>query len=101
MSSNLAESFNAWIVYDRELHVYQMLDRLWIKMMVKYATRRRSTAKWNTYLCPQIEKKLQTYIETGKHWDVSRSTECVLEVHAEYSFVVDLQHRTCSSSMGN
>lgn len=96
MCSNLAKCFNSWIVVERELPIFQLFERLRVKMMVKYAARRREAEKWTTYLCPNMEKKMQKAVDIGRHWDVSRSSEHVFEVRAEYSFVIDIQQRTCS-----
>ncbi|BFG35184.1 hypothetical protein CerSpe_214580 [Prunus speciosa] len=65
-------------------------------MMVKYAARRCAAKKWTTYLCPKMEKHLQKSIETGRHWDVNRSSDNLFEVQAEYSFAIDLHQHTCS-----
>ncbi|KAL6286339.1 hypothetical protein ACE6H2_010729 [Prunus campanulata] len=96
MCSNLAECFNLWILVERELPIYQLLDRLWTKTMVKYAARHRALEKWTTYLCPKVEKQLQKSIETGRHWDVNRSSDNLFEVLAEYSFAIDLHQHICS-----
>lgn len=39
---------------------------------------------------------MQKAVDIGRHWDVSSSSEHVFEVRAEYSFVIDIQQRTCS-----
>ncbi|XP_024200641.1 uncharacterized protein LOC112203983 [Rosa chinensis] len=96
MCSNLAESFNAWVKVERELPSPQLVNRLRVKLMVSYAARRRAATKWSTILCPKMEKLLNKLYEVGRHWDVSRSTDFIFEVHDTYSFLVDLETRTCS-----
>ncbi|XP_048442102.1 uncharacterized protein LOC125478229 [Pyrus x bretschneideri] len=52
MCSNVAESFNAWIVDQRFLPIYQMLDGIRAKIMEMNAQRRRVAEGWKTFLCP-------------------------------------------------
>lgn len=66
MCSNLAECFNSWIVVERELPIFQLFERLRVKMMVKYTARHREAEKWTTYLCPNMEKK---NAESCGHWE--------------------------------
>ncbi|CAL8162558.1 unnamed protein product [Prunus armeniaca] len=66
MCSNLVEWFNSWIVVEHKLPIFQLFERL------------------------------QKAVDIGRHWDVSRSSEHVFEVRAEYSFVIDIQQCTCS-----
>lgn len=60
------------------------------------AQRRHAAEEWNTCLCPEMETKLKELLDSGHHWDVSRSSEFLFEVHGEDSVMVDLQSRTCS-----
>ncbi|KAI5334869.1 hypothetical protein L3X38_025002 [Prunus dulcis] len=81
MCSNLAECFNSWIVVDHEWPIFQLFEWLQVKMMVKYVARHRVVEKWTTYLCPNMEKKLQKAVDIGRHWDVSCSSEHVFELN--------------------
>ncbi|BFG35528.1 hypothetical protein CerSpe_218020 [Prunus speciosa] len=63
------------------------------------AHRRRAAEGWNTMLCPEMETKLEKSLESGRYWDVSRSSDFLFEVHGEDSVMVDLQSRTCSCRM--
>lgn len=99
MCSNVAESFNAWIVDQRFLPIYQMLDGIRAKIMEMNAQRRRVAEGWKTFLCPEMETIMQDLLECGRHWDVGRSSEFLFEVHGEDSVMVDLQSRTCSCRM--
>ncbi|KAB2632507.1 hypothetical protein D8674_028754 [Pyrus ussuriensis x Pyrus communis] len=73
MCSNVAESFNAWIVDQRFLPIYQMLDGIRAKIMEMNAQRRRVAEGWKTFLCLEMETIMQDLLEYGRHWDVGRS----------------------------
>ena len=47
-------------------------------------------------LCPPMEALLKNFMDVGRHWSVSMSSETLLEVHAEKSVAVDLENGTCS-----
>ncbi|CAL8169562.1 unnamed protein product [Prunus armeniaca] len=70
MCSNVAESFNAWIVDQRHLPIYQLIDGIRIKIMEMIAQRRRIAEEWNTCLCPEMETRLEELLDNGRHWDV-------------------------------
>ncbi|KAI5335031.1 hypothetical protein L3X38_025164 [Prunus dulcis] len=63
------------------------------------ARRRRVADEWNTMLCLEMERKLEKSFESGRHWDVSRSSDFLFKVHGEDSVMVDLQRSTCSCWM--
>ncbi|XP_050379429.1 protein FAR1-RELATED SEQUENCE 6-like [Argentina anserina] len=96
MCSNIAESFNSWIKDERELPIYQLVDGIRLKMMKLNSDRCHEADTWNTYLCPTIEKNVDTLIQAGRNWEVFRSSTYVFEVRDIYSFMVDLSCYTCS-----
>ena len=75
---------------EHEWPIFQLFEWLQVNMMVKYAARHRVVEKWTTYLCPNMDNKLQKAVGIGRHWDVSCSSEHVFEVRVEYSFVINI-----------
>lgn len=96
MTSNVAESFNAWIEEQRFLPIYKLVDGIRVKIMEMNARRRLEAESWNSYLCPVMDSILENLLEQGRHWDVSRSSEFLFEVHGDVSVMVDLQNWSCS-----
>lgn len=95
-SSNVAESFNSWILDERALPITSCLDGIRIKMMEQMAKRREESHMWNSTLCPFMESRIYELIEEGFGWDVYTSKKFVFEVKASKSYHVDLNERFCS-----
>jgi len=53
LSSNVAESFNSWVLRERTLPITQLLDGVRIKMMELIGQRRTLSSTWSSVLCPQ------------------------------------------------
>ena len=96
MCSNIAESFNGWIVKERTLPITSMLDKIRVKLMIMMSNRRESSRNWNTVLCPDMETLLSEKINTSKTWKVMKSNDFVFEVQEEKTHKVDLYYQHCS-----
>ncbi|KAG5524298.1 hypothetical protein RHGRI_031088 [Rhododendron griersonianum] len=96
MCSNLAECFNNWIQEERHLPVTQLVDRIRVKMMENIAKRSQVAAKWNFFICPNMNKELENSFHVSKSWNVKRSTTDVFEVLSDPSVMVNLSNQTCS-----
>ncbi|KAM1158147.1 hypothetical protein FF1_028677 [Malus domestica] len=70
MWSNVAESFNSWICEERSLPIYQLVDGIRVKMMEMNSERFRAAHNWNTFLCPDMEERLNQVLEVGRHWEI-------------------------------
>ncbi|XP_058192049.1 uncharacterized protein LOC131309427 [Rhododendron vialii] len=57
MSSSAVESFNNWILKAREMAVFYLVDELRRKIMKQMAARRVKSMKWNSVICPNMDKK--------------------------------------------
>jgi len=75
--SNVAESFNSWILDERSLPVTSCLDGIRVKLMVQMSNRREESSKWTSVLCPKMEARLLKLKEEGFGWSVSKSTRYV------------------------
>lgn len=95
-SSNVAESFNSWIVDDRFMPITSCLDGIRVKVMEQMAKRREECHKWTTVLCPVMEQRLSKLVEDGFGWNAYRSNENIFEVRSPISHHVDLEKRLCS-----
>ncbi|KAL6129676.1 hypothetical protein ACLB2K_073025 [Fragaria x ananassa] len=96
MANSIAESFNSWCGPLRELPVFDFLEGLRVKVMENMSERKVECKKWNTVLCPPMEALLKKFMDVGRHWSISMSSETLLEVHAKKSVAVDLENGTCS-----
>lgn len=96
MSSNAAESFNAWIMDVRELPITHMVDSIRLKLMEWFSKRRERGRSWNGILCPKMLKKLNIGIHDARTFSVKKSSDSVYEVLSVASASVDIHRRECS-----
>jgi len=61
LCSTVAESFNFWIVEDRELPITSMIDSIWKRVMMKITENIKIASSWTTMLCPIMEKLAANY----------------------------------------
>ncbi|KAG5536254.1 hypothetical protein RHGRI_023886 [Rhododendron griersonianum] len=73
MSSSAVESFNNWILKAREMPVFYLVDELRRKIMKQMAAMRVKSMKWNSVLCPKMDKKLARFINKGRSWRIIMS----------------------------
>ncbi|XP_039118070.1 uncharacterized protein LOC120253960 [Dioscorea cayenensis subsp. rotundata] len=57
--SNVAESFNVCIKEARHLLIMSVVNTIWFKLMNMLSELRKMAAIWDTYLCPEIRKKVE------------------------------------------
>ncbi|KAG5521600.1 hypothetical protein RHGRI_033980 [Rhododendron griersonianum] len=96
MSSSAVESFNNWILKAREMPVFYLVDELRRKIMKQMAARRVKSMKWNSVICPKMDKKLAYFINKGRSWRIIMSKVGLYEVRCLPPKVVSLEERTCS-----
>ena len=84
-SSNVAESFNSWILENRVMPITSCLDGIRVKVMEQMARRREECCLWTTYLCPVMEERLSKLVGDGFGWEVFKSSEFVFEVKSPKS----------------
>lgn len=95
-TSNVAESFNSWILEDRVMPITSCLDGIRVKVMEQMARRREECRLWTTTLCPVMEERLSKLVDVGFGWDVYKSSDFVFEVKSPKSHFVDLENHLCS-----
>ncbi|XP_004309957.1 PREDICTED: uncharacterized protein LOC101292081 [Fragaria vesca subsp. vesca] len=97
MANGIAESFNNWIVAERSLTPFAMLDQTRMKEMKMMSERSVESKSWTTKLTPKMEKRLKEQLDRSRVFRVIASHENVYEVRNDkYSYSVDLSTRTCS-----
>jgi hypothetical protein len=62
VDNNMCETFNKWIVEARYFPIITMLETIRRKVMVRIQSNRSKSLSWNTVICPNILKKMNTYI---------------------------------------
>ncbi|KAL7260417.1 hypothetical protein ACSBR1_006142 [Camellia fascicularis] len=90
MPSNAVESFNNWISEARHLPITHLVDTIRGKIMEKRTKRRLKSSKWTSVICPKMEKKLESELQTGRSWIVSQADDNVYEIHSHPSVTVDI-----------
>ncbi|XP_020256318.1 uncharacterized protein LOC109833165 [Asparagus officinalis] len=96
LTSNLAESFNAWIKEARYLPITQTLDNIRKKMMRMSFERREASHKWTTTFVPTVEEHLIQINEQSHCLFVIPSTTGRYEVYDFPTVEVDLNEHTCT-----
>lgn len=97
VDNNLCESFNKWIVEARFYPIITMLEMIRRKVMVRIQEMSAKADRWNTQICPNILKKLNTYIAySGACHAISSGNEKYEVVHYDHRWTVNLKDKTCS-----
>ncbi|XP_058180007.1 uncharacterized protein LOC131298540 [Rhododendron vialii] len=95
MSSSAMESFNNWILKAWEMPVFYLVDELHRKIMKQMAARRVKLMKWNSVICPKMDKKLVRFIKKGRSWRIIMSKVGLYEVRCLPPKVAYVEERTC------
>ena len=97
VDNNLCESFNKWIVEARYFPIITMLETIRRKVMVRIHDNVTKSHRWSTFICPNILKKLNSYITMSGHCHaICNGAEKFEVVHWENRFTVDLDKKECS-----
>ncbi|KAB2623592.1 hypothetical protein D8674_042494 [Pyrus ussuriensis x Pyrus communis] len=70
MCSNIAESFNSWILDERKMPTYQMIDNIRVKLMEMSSDRQREAERWTSPICPTMDDEMMKMVEVGRHWNM-------------------------------
>lgn len=101
--SNIAETFNAWILDARDKPIITMLEKIRRLVMERFQKKREEGQKLQVNICPRIQKKLAVNVKKSRHmiayWD---GAEC-FEVENEHNLrrIVDMKNQTCSCFQWN
>ncbi|KAB2623591.1 hypothetical protein D8674_042493 [Pyrus ussuriensis x Pyrus communis] len=70
MCSNIAESFNSWILDERKMPTYQMIDNIRVKLMEMSSDRQCEAERWTSPICPTMDDEMMKMVEVGRHWNM-------------------------------
>ncbi|XP_020242912.1 uncharacterized protein LOC109821129 [Asparagus officinalis] len=96
LTSNVAESFNAWIKEARYLPITQTINNIRKKIMRMSFERREASHKWTTTFVPTVEEHLIQINEQSRCLSAIPSTTGRYEVYDLPTVEVDLNERTCT-----
>ena len=100
VSSIIAESFNSWILEQRQLPITSMLDSIWRRLMMKFTENKEMFRRRNSVLCLIFEKKLTANMESSKTMKLIRTSDVVFEMLSlDGNFFVDLSWLSCSYNL--
>lgn len=95
--SNLAETFNGYIIQARTKHIIYMLEEIRSALMQRLVLKRQAMSKSNAILCPRIQKKLDKEKEEAANCVVMPSTDHLFQVtHKMDNLMINLKERTCT-----
>lgn len=97
VDNNMCESFNNWIISARFLPIISMLEVIRCKVMVRIQEQRTKAQRWQGQVCPNIFKKLKSYITESCFCHALWNGKDGYEVkHHDKRFTVSLENKTCS-----
>jgi hypothetical protein len=96
VDNNMCETFNKWIVEARFFLIITMLETIRRKVMVRIQSNRSKALSWNIVICPNILKKLNSYISLSGVCHAICNDQDQYEVqYWNNRFTVDLQKKEC------
>ncbi|XP_048492644.1 uncharacterized protein LOC125493383 [Beta vulgaris subsp. vulgaris] len=97
ITSNMAETFNGYIINARTKHLIYMLEDIRAALMQRLVSKRQEMQKTTSKLCPRIQLKLEGEKTKAANCDVIPSTETLFNVnYYQDQLVVDLEAMTCT-----
>src|SRR5579859_4207490 len=97
LTSNIAESLNAWLLKARELPILPLFELLRHQLMDWYV--RRQTLERNTLgllVSPNVAKIQHLIQDRGRRYLFHSSDETFFEVETRNEYLVNLHNQTCS-----
>ena len=96
--SNMAETFNNYIMNARSRHLIDMLEEIRSMLMKRRANKKEEAlGKWTGLLCPKIQKMLDGEKEEAAKCTVIPSTSTRFQVsHYMDVLEVDIEKKTCT-----
>lgn len=97
LTSNIAESLNAWLLEARELPVVSMCEKIRTQCMQLFTTRKAVGFKISTDLVTSVHKKVEDCKERARTYRMIRASTEEFEVYTtKHQRAVHLGVRTCS-----
>ena len=96
LTNNICESFNNYILFARDKPIITMCEMIRTKIMTRLQTKREGLQKFEGMICPNIMKKIRSFIEKSKGWSTNYTGNEKYEVIQHYMrILVDLITKTC------
>ena len=98
VDNNICESFNKWIVEARFFPIISMLETIRRKVMVRIQEQRTKCDRWSGLICPNINKKMNSYIKLTANCEAISNGANKFEVKyfSTHKYTMDLNERKCS-----
>lgn len=97
VDNNICESFNKWIVEARFYPIITMLEMIRKKVMVRIQEMNSKADRWITQVCPNILRKLNTFItQSGTCHAIYSGADKYEVEHYDNRWTVNLVDKTCS-----
>ncbi|XP_074283214.1 uncharacterized protein LOC141607763 [Silene latifolia] len=97
ITSNLAETFNGWIINARTKHLIYMLEDIRVLLMQRLVKKRQEMEKSNSQICPRIKAKLEKEKLEAANCEAFPSDDYLFQVtHSLDSLNVNLEAKTCT-----
>lgn len=95
--SNMAETFNCYIIHARAKHLCDMLEDIRSMLMQRLVVKRAEAEKWTTNICPRVQARLDKEKSEASNCCVIPSTLTRFQVSYYYdNLEVDLDNKTCT-----
>ncbi|XP_028770193.1 uncharacterized protein LOC114727670 [Neltuma alba] len=99
ITTNIAESFNAWMVKERKHNVAQMIHEHREKVAKKMQASSVAMTKWKSCIGPKIETKVKENVEVSKQFittDYGRGNVNVQTSRGHHRVSLSLHHCSCA-----
>ncbi|XP_056688557.1 uncharacterized protein [Spinacia oleracea] len=97
ITSNMAETFNGYIIDVKTKNLLYMLDDIRMAWMQRMLIKKQEMEKSTSVICPRIQAKLEEEKVKAANCDVVPSTDTLFNVKYYLDqLTVDLEKRTCS-----
>ena len=100
LTSNIAESLNAWLLSAREMPILAMLETIRQQLMTWFVDRRKIDSITQGLLVSKVATEMQRLInERGRRYRYIQSTDALYEVVSKETYkeyIVQLNKQTCS-----
>ncbi|XP_021715161.1 uncharacterized protein LOC110683116 [Chenopodium quinoa] len=97
ITSNIAETFNGFIINARTKHLLFMIEEIRSQLMQRMVKKRQDMEKTTTYLCPRIQSKLDKEKNKAAYCEVLPSSDTLFNLSYNLDqVVVNLEAKTCT-----
>ena len=97
MTTNLAESFNAWLKNERHHSICTFLMEHMINLGGMLVNHRDESLNWKGAIGPKIEEKVKENISTGECYPINPFMNSMFDVSIGKAYViVDMVNKTCT-----